>query len=109
MKQTKAEAGGAPEAEVRRKADPAKENVKEFVSKWRDDQRVSWHPSHQEVLDTVNELGAFYRKAGPRSKLSEEAKDSILAHLDRIEASLKTSSTSIDNGVSEKNLTAHFK
>jgi DNA polymerase III alpha subunit len=84
-----AEAVGAPEAEVRRKADPAKENVKEFVARWRGDQRVSWHPSHQELVDTVTELSAFYRQAGPRSKLSSEAKTSILSHLDKMEASLK--------------------
>ena len=30
-----------PARQVRRKADPAKETVREFVSKWRDDPKVS--------------------------------------------------------------------
>ena len=91
-----AESQGAPEAEVRRKADPAKENVKEFVAKWRGNPRVSWHPSHEELLDIVTELGAFYRQAGPRSKLSNEAKSSILAHIGKMEDSLKAPLSSDD-------------
>lgn len=92
-----AEAQGAPEAEVRRKADPAKESVKEFVAKWRGDSRVSWHPSHEELLGMVTELGAFYRQAGPRSKMSLQVRESILSHLDRMEASFKAP-LSLDDG-----------
>jgi hypothetical protein len=35
--------------QVRRKADPAKEFVKEFVSRWRDDPLVTQQGSHAEI------------------------------------------------------------
>jgi hypothetical protein len=36
----------------------------------------------------LSELGRFYQAAGPRSRLSEEVKGSVLAHLDAVEAAL---------------------
>ena len=37
-------------SQVRRKADPAKENVREFMAKWKDNNKVDWHPSHDEFV-----------------------------------------------------------
>ena len=39
---------------MRRKADPAKENVREFMAKWKDNDKVSWHPSHDEFVGEYN-------------------------------------------------------
>ncbi|PNH09459.1 Kinesin-like protein KLP1 [Tetrabaena socialis] len=44
-----AEASGAAESEVRRKADPAKEAVREFVGRWRDNPRVTRDLTHVQI------------------------------------------------------------
>ena len=47
--------------QVRRKADPAKESVKEFVRRWRDDEAVQWHPSHAAITGGSSLCGAVMR------------------------------------------------
>ncbi|KXZ54350.1 hypothetical protein GPECTOR_5g431 [Gonium pectorale] len=76
-----AEASGASEAEVRRKADPAKDTVREFVRKWRDNPRVSSDITHAELKEALAELGEFYMAYGQRTKLSTPVRDSVLKHL----------------------------
>lgn len=83
-----AEADGAKEAEVRRKADPAKELVREFVGKWQDNPAVAGDPSHDEMRGVLSELGRFYQSAGPRSRLSAEVKGRVLQRLAAVEAAL---------------------
>jgi len=84
-----AESEGAKENEVRRKADPAKENVREFVAKWRDSDRVKWHDSHEEIVAAITELGKFYQTAGPRAKIPEDVKAKVRDHLHKAEAALE--------------------
>jgi hypothetical protein len=43
----------------------------------------------------LSELGRFYQAAGPRSRLSEEVKGSVLAHLDAVEAALPAEEKSL--------------
>ncbi|EFJ50297.1 hypothetical protein VOLCADRAFT_116830 [Volvox carteri f. nagariensis] len=76
-----AEASGASEAEVRRKADPAKDTVREFVRKWRDNPRVSGDITHAEVKEALSELGEFYMAYGQRTKLTPPVRESVLKHL----------------------------
>eukprot|EP00877_Chromochloris_zofingiensis_P012960 jgi/Chrzof1/7918/Cz02g41080.t1_PSB27C[v5.2] len=83
-----AEADGAEEREVRRTADPAKEQVREFVGKWRDDPAVRGDVSHSEIIAALEELGAFYRQQGPRARLSRAVRERILGHLSAVEAAL---------------------
>ncbi|KAJ9515812.1 hypothetical protein QJQ45_008652 [Haematococcus lacustris] len=79
---------GKKETEVRRKADPAKEALQQFVRKWRDDRRVVGHPSHTEVLAVMSELGAFYQVAGPRARLPSDVQARLLLHVNAAEAAL---------------------
>eukprot|EP00798_Chlamydomonas_sp_ICE-L_P006893 gene6893-30870_t len=81
-------ASGALEREVRRKADPAKESIRDFVAKWSGNPRVRNHPSHDEILAAITTLGAFYRKNGSRTRMDAETAAAISVHLDAAEASL---------------------
>eukprot|EP00775_Hariotina_reticulata_P001353 gene1353-1694_t len=83
-----AEAEGAKENEVRRKADPAKELVKEFVGKWQDRPEVVGDVTHDEMKSAIAELGRFYQRNGPRSRLTEETRRSVLAHLAVVKSAL---------------------
>ncbi|GBF98266.1 hypothetical protein Rsub_10929 [Raphidocelis subcapitata] len=82
------EAAGAKEFEVRRKADPAKDLAKQFMRRWQDDPRVAGDATHDEMKLALSELGGFYQKNGPRSRLTEEAAAGVRAHLDAVEAAL---------------------
>lgn len=42
--------------QVRRTADPAKEQVREFVGKWRDDPAVRGDVSHSEIIGVSSEV-----------------------------------------------------
>ncbi|GLC42054.1 hypothetical protein PLESTM_001281000 [Pleodorina starrii] len=83
-----AEASGASEAEVRRKADPAKDTVREFVRKWRDNPRVSSDITHAELKEALAELGEFYLAYGQRTKLTPPVRESVLRHLSAARAAL---------------------
>eukprot|EP01026_Neomeris_dumetosa_P034344 TRINITY_DN27637_c0_g1_i5.p2 TRINITY_DN27637_c0_g1~~TRINITY_DN27637_c0_g1_i5.p2 ORF type:complete len:201 (-),score=8.40 TRINITY_DN27637_c0_g1_i5:206-769(-) len=82
------ELDGAEEREVRRKADSAKDLVKEFVRKWRDDPRVRSDASYIGVSGALQELGQFYMKNGQRSRLSQQVADSVLRQLRQAETAL---------------------
>ncbi|MEW5319794.1 MAG: hypothetical protein WDW38_010922 [Sanguina aurantia] len=83
-----AEANGATEGEVRRKADPAKGGFQEFIRVWVDDGRVIGTASHTEIKAALQELGAFYKAQGSRTRLPLDMRNNILGHLTRAEAGL---------------------
>ena len=79
---------GAPEREVRRKADPAKDLVRQFMTRWRDEREVAGEESYTELTAAIRQLGEFYLKNGQRARLSEEVGQALLAKLDAAEAAL---------------------
>jgi len=83
-----ADAEGRPERDVRRRADPAGQRVREFVARWRDDPLVEGRAYHEEAKEAISELGAFYARAGPRAAVTREVRASVLGHLARAEAAL---------------------
>ncbi|KAG2485918.1 hypothetical protein HYH03_015362 [Edaphochlamys debaryana] len=80
-KSIEAEGSGASEAEVRRQADPAKDAVREFVRKWRDNPRVNTDATHAEIKEALNELGEFYLTYGQRTPLTAPVREGVLGHL----------------------------
>lgn len=40
------------------------------------------------AADALSELGRFYQSKGPRARLNDSTKDSVLAHLAAVEAAL---------------------
>jgi len=74
--------------EYNKKADVAKDAVREFVSTWRDDKRVKDEVSYKAITDTLKELGAFYQKNGGRADLSEEVRNRLLELLTVAETDL---------------------
>ncbi|KAI8467526.1 MAG: photosystem II Pbs27 [Monoraphidium minutum] len=83
-----AEVGGAKETEVRRKADPAKDLAKQFIGRWQDNPTVAGDPTHDEMRSALQELGSYYQRNGPRSRLTAAASAGILGRLDAVEAAL---------------------
>jgi hypothetical protein len=83
-----ADAEGEAERKVRRRADPARERVREFVGKWRDAPPLVGQVYHEEVKAAISELGAFYARAGPRAAVTRDVRDSVLRHLARAERTL---------------------
>lgn len=79
---------GAPEREVRRKAEPAKDLVKRFINNYSDAPVISLDPSCREIRFAVQELGEFYRVKGQRQRMDAETSASILRHLEEAEKSL---------------------
>ncbi|GFH18104.1 uncharacterized protein HaLaN_14848 [Haematococcus lacustris] len=75
---------GKKETEVRRKADPAKEALQQFVRK---------HSQQQarpvlRCAAVMSELGAFYQVAGPRARLPSDVQARLLLHVNAAEAAL---------------------
>jgi hypothetical protein len=83
-----ADLSGLPEREVRRKAEPAKDFVKKFISIWSDAAVLKDEDSCQEIRAAVQELGDFYRMNGQRNRLNQVVADSILSHLEKAEMAL---------------------
>lgn len=83
-----ADLSGLPEREVRRKAEPAKDFVKKFISIWSDAAVLKDEDSCQEIRVAVQELGDFYRMNGQRNRLNQDVADSILSHLEKAEMAL---------------------
>lgn len=79
---------GASEVEIRRKAEPAKDAVKKFINRWSDAALVKDETSCQEIRVALQELGEFYQSNGQRTRLTERVAASILAHLDKADATL---------------------
>jgi hypothetical protein len=83
-----ADLGGAPEREVRRRADPAKDLVKKFVGRWRGAPEVASAASYAQLTAAVQELGEYYRASGARAALTTAAGGRVLARLAAAEAAL---------------------
>ena len=83
-----ADLSGAEEREVRRKADPAKDLVRQFMSRWRDVPIVREDPSYTQLTGTIKDLGEFYMKNGQRARLPEDVGKALLARLDVAEGAL---------------------
>jgi hypothetical protein len=79
---------GLDEREVRRKADPAKPFVRDFMSNWQDTPLVVDTDSHRELLSTIKALGTFYASRGQRARLDSELGQRLLDSLDAAEAAL---------------------
>lgn len=83
-----ADLSGAPEKEVRRKADPAKDLVRRFLTNWQDSSIVKNDESYQLLTVTIQDLGKFYSQKGQRARLDSELGRSILDRLDKAEGAL---------------------
>lgn len=79
---------GAPEREVRRKAEPAKDLVKRFINTWGGASAIAETTACSEIRLAVQELGEFYKTQGQRAGLTSDVASSILAHLDQAEKAL---------------------
>ncbi|KAK9809325.1 hypothetical protein WJX73_004850 [Symbiochloris irregularis] len=83
-----ADLSDADEREVRKKADPAKEMIRTWVLKWRDDPSVSTDTSHRQITATIQQLGDFYLKKGQRARLPRTFGESLLAKLQAADLAL---------------------
>ena len=79
---------GAPEREVRRKADPAKDLVRQFMTKWKDVPLVREDVSYTQLTGAIRDIGEFYMKNGQRARLPENVGQALLARLDAAEIAL---------------------
>ena len=73
--------------EVRKRADPVKERVKQFIAASAD-ARVRDSASAVILSTVLRDLGAYYKKMGPRAGLSNEVAKSIEEQLDAAEQNL---------------------
>ncbi|EIE25666.1 hypothetical protein COCSUDRAFT_52532 [Coccomyxa subellipsoidea C-169] len=78
----------AEERQVRKKADPAKNLVKGWLSEWKDAQGVQGEASYTQLSGTIKELGEFYRKKGQRARLPRSLGNELLAKLAAAENAL---------------------
>ena len=83
-----ADLSGAPEREVRRKADPAKDLVKRFINSWSGSSAIADTTACSEIRAAVQELGEFYRINGQRAGMTNEFAERILGHLTEAEKAL---------------------
>lgn len=83
---------GASELEVRKKADNAREPVRQFINNWKDKQSVRNTIAYRETAAALEELGQYYIRKGQRAALDKATADSILRHLDAAEAQLPVES-----------------
>lgn len=86
-----AEQDGAPESEVRRKADPARERVRDFLSRYRGDRAIEASASFEAVSAILRDLGAYYQERGPRAALTADFAIDLLLRLDAAESLLPAS------------------
>ena len=75
---------------VRRKAEPAKANVREWTSRWGDGRApaVGGSASHSALTSALRELGGFYSKRGQRARLDRETAGRLLGELAEAERGL---------------------
>lgn len=73
---------------MRRAADPAKNLVREFLTRWRDAPSVAGDESYVQLTAAIQQLGAFYQANGQRARLTSTAGQAILDCLDAAEAAL---------------------
>lgn len=79
---------GDNEREVRRKADPAKPLVREFMGRWQGDPQVVNEVSHKQIVSILRELGTFYASKGQRARLDNDLGKELLDRLDAAELAL---------------------
>jgi hypothetical protein len=79
---------GLPEREVRRRADPAKDLVKQILTRWGNSKLINDDPSYTQLVAAIQELGEFYKANGQRARIDAAIAESILAKLDAAEAAL---------------------
>jgi hypothetical protein len=79
---------GAEEREVRRKADPAKDLVRQFLAKYRAAGSLDSEESYQQLNATIRELGAFYTSKGQRARLDLDTGRKLLDRLQAAEDAL---------------------
>jgi len=77
-------------SQVRRKAEPAKANVREWTSRWGDGRArsVGGSASHSALTSALRELGGFYQKKGQRARLDRETAGKLLEELGEAERGL---------------------
>lgn len=73
---------------MRRKADGARDSVRQFIDKWKRDPRVRDSEACIETAAALEELGQYYMRRGQRAALDRDSAVSILAHLAAAEAAL---------------------
>ena len=75
---------------VRRKAEPAKANVREWTSRWGDGRApaVGGSASHSALTAALRELGGFYSKRGQRARLDRGTAEKLLGELAEAERGL---------------------
>ena len=71
--------------QVRKSAENAKGPIKEFLGKWKTDQRVEGTVVWLETAKAIEELGQYYIRRGQRAALDKSTATSILRHLDAAE------------------------
>lgn len=74
--------------QVRKKADGARDSVREFINKWKFDGRVQNTAALEQTALALEELGQYYMNRGQRTALDESTALSVLGHLRAAEASL---------------------
>lgn len=79
---------GLPEREVRRRADPAKDLVKQMLTRWGNSKIINNDASYVQLIAAIQELGDFYKANGQRVRIGEGVAESVLAKLDAAEAAL---------------------
>lgn len=83
-----ADINGEPEREVRRKADPAKDLVRQFMTRWKDNNDVKDSESYIQIVDAIQQLGQFYISKGQRARLDTSVANSLLLKLDKADMTL---------------------
>merc|ERR1711971_1116840 len=76
------------EIEFRRDAQEAKDEVKEFIDKTRDNAGVKEYQSYKEITNTLKALGKFYNDNDSMTPLTKEIKATVNDLLDKAEEAL---------------------
>lgn len=74
--------------QVRRKADNARDPVREFIGKWKKDLRVQNSPTYRELSGALSDLGQYYMERGQRAAVDKRTASRIMARLENAEAAL---------------------
>lgn len=74
--------------QIRKKADMAKEPIRQFINTWKENPRVKGTVLHKELTAALEELGQFYMKNGQRTPIDKSTSAAILNHLNRAEMQL---------------------
>lgn len=78
---------------MRRKADNARDPVREFINKWKPDPRVENSTTLRELSGALSDLGQYYMQRGQRAAVDKGTATQLLARLERAEAALPAEET----------------